>query len=110
MLQLPDSRFLDRNGRSYSRPANGHGPPRRLKMEIIAGSRLFVIHLMAAAMALFANTALGATIVVTPPDQDIWTTSVFSFTGGGGGPGGGLADDLLKVGGWGDEYYSLLQF
>ena len=47
---------------------------------------------------------------VIPPDQDIWTTSVFSFAPGGGGPGGGLADDLLKVGGWGDLYYSLMKF
>ena len=42
--------------------------------------------------------------------QDIWTTSVFSFTGLGGGPGGGLNNDLLRVGGWGDLYYSLLEF
>jgi hypothetical protein len=42
--------------------------------------------------------------------QDIWTTSIYSYTGKGGGPGGGLANDLLRVGGWGDYYYSLLQF
>jgi Ca2+-binding RTX toxin-like protein len=48
--------------------------------------------------------------IVVPPDQDIWTTSVFSHAGGGGGPGGGLADDVLRVGGWGDLYYSLLKF
>lgn len=42
--------------------------------------------------------------------QDIWTTSVFSFTGLGGGPGGGLNDDRLIVGGWGDLYYSLIAF
>src|SRR5262249_54949902 len=55
----------------------------------------------------------AAEIVIQPgPDtsKDIWTTSVYSYAPGGGGPGGGLADDLLKVGGWGDEYRSLLQF
>jgi hypothetical protein len=41
---------------------------------------------------------------------DIWTTSVYSFAPGGGGPGGGLDDDVLKVGGWGDWYFSLIQF
>ncbi len=46
-----------------------------------------------------------------PTDShDIWTTSVYSYAPGGGGPGGGLNDDRLRVGGWGDEYYSLLQF
>lgn len=42
--------------------------------------------------------------------RDIWTTSVYSFAPGGGGPGGGLNDDQLVVGGWADEYRSLLQF
>ena len=42
--------------------------------------------------------------------KDIWTTSVFSFQPGGGGPGGGKDDDVLKVGGWGDWYFSLIQF
>lgn len=42
--------------------------------------------------------------------QDIWTTSVFSYTGAGGGPGGGLNNDMLRVGGWGDLYYGLIQF
>ena len=42
--------------------------------------------------------------------RDIWTTSVYSFASGGGGPGGGLNDDQLIVGGWGDEYRSLVQF
>src|SRR5436190_21810994 len=49
-------------------------------------------------------------LTVTPPDQDIWTTSVYSFALGGGGPGGGLMDGLLMVGGWADQYFSLLQF
>ena len=40
--------------------------------------------------------------------RSIWTTSVYSYAPGGGGPGGGLADDKLKVGGWGDTYLSLI--
>ena len=42
--------------------------------------------------------------------QDIWTTSIFSSAPGGGGPGGGLNNEQLRVGGWGDLYYSLIQF
>lgn len=42
--------------------------------------------------------------------KDVWTTSVYSYAPGGGGPGGGLDDDVLKVGGWGDSYFSLIQF
>ena len=42
--------------------------------------------------------------------RSIWSTSVYSYTGKGGGPGGGLADDKLRVGGWGDQYVALLQF
>ena len=43
--------------------------------------------------------------------KDIWTTSVFSFlTGPSRGPGGGLNDEWLRVGGWGDYYVSLLEF
>lgn len=40
--------------------------------------------------------------------RSIWTTSVYSYAPGGGGPGGGLADNRLRVGGWGDTYLSLL--
>ena len=52
-------------------------------------------------------------IVLQPgPGQgkDIWTTSVYSYAPGGGGPGGGLDNYELIVGGWGDSYYSLLEF
>ena len=53
-------------------------------------------------------------VVVQPgPDtgKDIWTTSVFSYANcSGPGPGGGLYDTELRTGGWGDLYYSLLQF
>ncbi len=49
-------------------------------------------------------------LVVTPPTQDIWTTSVYSYAPGSSFPGGGAADQYLKVGGWGDLYYSLIEF
>ena len=43
--------------------------------------------------------------------QDIWTTSVYSYAMCLGSYfGGGLNDFRLRVGGWGDLYYSLLQF
>jgi hypothetical protein len=42
--------------------------------------------------------------------KDVWTTSVYSYAPGGGEPGGGLDNDELKVGGWGDWYFSLIQF
>jgi len=43
--------------------------------------------------------------------NDIWTTSWYSYaTCAGTGTGGGLNDDRLRVGGWSDWYYSLLQF
>jgi surface antigen len=46
----------------------------------------------------------------TTGGKDIWTTSTYSYAPSGGGPGGGLNDDTLRVGGWFDEYRSLLQF
>jgi hypothetical protein len=42
--------------------------------------------------------------------KDIWTTSVYSYGPQGGGPGGGKDDDVLKVGGWGDWYFTLIRF
>ena len=42
--------------------------------------------------------------------RDIWTTSVFSFAPGGDRPGGGLEDEKLIVGGWGDNYHTLIKF
>ena len=43
--------------------------------------------------------------------KDIWTTSYYSFLSGPSrGPGGGLNDEWLRVGGWGDYYVSLLEF
>jgi hypothetical protein len=58
-------------------------------------------------------TVLGAHYVIQPgpaDSKDIWTTSVYSFAPGGGGPGGGENDYSLLVAGWGDWYYSLIQF
>lgn len=42
--------------------------------------------------------------------KDIWTTSVYSYAPSGGGPGGGLDNERLRVGGWGDSYQSLIWF
>jgi hypothetical protein len=44
------------------------------------------------------------------PGKDIWTTNIYSYAPGGLEPGGGLDNEELVVGGWGDSYYSLLQF
>lgn len=75
-----------------------------------------------AAPASTATTAPPATRVRPPqgsrPERivqlsgarDIWTTSVYSFAPGGGGPGGGLENEELIVGGWGDSYHALIQF
>lgn len=43
-------------------------------------------------------------------EKDIWTTSVYCYCPGGGGPGGGLNNDELIAGGWGDSYHALLEF
>ena len=53
--------------------------------------------------------------IVLQPDpeagKDIWTTSVYSYANcSGPRPGGGLYNEELRVGGWGDWYCSLLQF
>ncbi len=40
----------------------------------------------------------------------LWITNVYSYAAGGGGPGGGLLNDVLKVGGWGDWYFTLIKF
>jgi len=54
----------------------------------------------------------GSFVVQPGPldSQDIWTTSFYSYAPGGSTPGGGQNDNRLRVGGWGDLYYSLLQF
>ena len=70
---------------------------------------------LSGAQATFGNLQVNISgpIILQPgpsASHDIWTTDTYSFAPGGGGPGGGLADDQLRVGGWGDSYYSLLQF
>lgn len=42
--------------------------------------------------------------------KDLWTTSVYSYAPGGSFPGGGKEEAGLRVGGWADLYYSLIQF
>ena len=43
--------------------------------------------------------------------QDIWTSSYYNWSSCAPiGVGGGLNDISLRVGGWGDTYYSLIQF
>lgn len=61
--------------------------------------------------ATLIETAVAARIELAPV-RDIWTTSVFTARPGfpASGPGGGRNDEALQVGGWGDEYRSLLQF
>jgi hypothetical protein len=41
---------------------------------------------------------------------DVWTTSVYSYAPGAATPGGGKDDDELRVGGWGDWYFTLIRF
>lgn len=41
---------------------------------------------------------------------DVWTTSVYSYAPGADRPGGGRDDDELRVGGWGDWYFTLIRF
>lgn len=64
-------------------------------------------------LLLAATSAVAADVVLQPgptDGKDIWTTSVYSYAEGGGGPGGGLDDEWLQVGGWADEYHSLIEF
>ena len=52
--------------------------------------------------AATAGAAQPLTLQPGPEGQDLWVTNVFY--------GGGLDDDRLRVGGWGDQYNSLLKF
>ena len=61
----------------------------------------------------FTEVLQAETVVLQPgPDQsqDIWTTNIYSYAPDGSFPGGGLADERLRVGGYSDLYYSLVQF
>ena len=52
-----------------------------------------------------ATTTIGEEIVLQPGPEDgvdVWITSVYYD--------GGLDNDYLQVGGWADEYYSLIKF
>ena len=61
---------------------------------------------------LSETPSTGEVVVILDPSEakDIWTTSIYSYGPSGGGPGGGLDDAGLRVGGWGDWYYSLIRF
>jgi curved DNA-binding protein CbpA len=57
------------------------------------------------------SDAQSVSIELNPSNtRDVWTTSVYSYASGGGGPGGGLDNDQLRIGGWGDWYWSLMRF
>lgn len=67
---------------------------------------------VAADRTLIAVFTQSKTIQPGPAvSKDIWTTSVYSYDPvNHSSPGGGKDDENLRVGGWGDLYYSLLQF
>jgi hypothetical protein len=66
------------------------------------------------AIVLFAISNANAQVHVLQPgpdkSQDIWVTSLLSYSPDVTGIGGGKADETLRVGGWFDWYFSLLQF
>jgi hypothetical protein len=71
--------------------------------------------LVAALLISLASQSASANVIEYQPGpadgNDIWINNVFNHDPAvPGGPGGGLNDDNLVVGGWGDLYYSLLQF
>ena len=78
-------------------------------------SRNLLGGLAASMIVVFSILGISQTVVADTaellPVRDIWTTSVFNYVPGvPGGPGGGLDNDELLVGGWGDKYRSLLKF
>lgn len=78
-----------------------------LSVCILVGPTLFFF----VPIPAIANTQVETTIVLSPGSaRDIWTTSRYSYDGVSSGPGGGLDNDFLVVGGWGDFYYSFLRF
>jgi hypothetical protein len=53
------------------------------------------------------------TYIATDPAikwKAIWTTNLLSYVESNKGPGGGQYNEELRIGGWGDLYYSLIQF
>ena len=58
------------------------------------------------------TAAPSITRTITLDDRNatsVWVTSVYGYGAAGNG-GGGMADDRLRVGGWGDTYLPLLSF
>ena len=53
-----------------------------------------IVRVVTTFAVLWSATVSGQ--ILTPPDQDIWTTSVYSYAPSGGGPGGGAADEVLQ--------------
>lgn len=78
----------------------------------LSTSLLTAIGLIASLITFSHSLQAGQVVIQPGPEdgKDIWTTSVYSYAPGGGGPGGGLDDEWLQVGGWGDLYYSLIEF
>lgn len=59
------------------------------------------------------RTVQGSALTFRPGprnSKDIWTTSVYSYAPDRQFPGGGLDNDQLRVGGWGDDYWGLMEF
>lgn len=73
----------------------------RAWLSIIIAAFFVLRHVVAAQIVLQPGPGEG---------KDIWTTSVYSYAPGGSFPGGGKDDHELVVGGWGDSYYSLIEF
>jgi hypothetical protein len=77
--------------------------------------RIFMCLFLVLGIILFkALQPVQADVIALQPGpgegKDIWTTNVYSHAPGGGGPGGGIDNEWLEVGGWGDLYYTLIEF
>ncbi len=60
-----------------------------------------------------AKDVAGSTVTLRPGPQnskDVWTTSVYAYAPDRQFPGGGMDNDQLRVGGWGDDYWGLMEF
>lgn len=101
-------------------PADCDGIFCSLNVNVLDGRLTRVVFLYDVCAPGFIKSGVACVPTVPEPEivlqpgpgegKDIWTTSVFSYAPGGGGPGGGRDDYELVVGGFGDFYYSLLQF